>query len=276
VFHVPSAPDLSGIPKYPGQLWVAWSRESDINYRQLSNIDYMKRFDLAMTYRMDSDVPTPYFDRDTPRAILGRPLPKVEQAPLVFMASNSWDKMGRLRYVHELMRHMPVDSYGKALNNRELVDDRGRDTKLELYSRYKFTLGIENSRSWDYVTEKLFDPFEAGSVPVYYGAPNIADFVPGDHCFVNMDEFSGPKDLAQYLLRAASDEAEYASYFAWKEQPLSSRFLEMVQRVSEDWLWRLCALIRARRESGLTVNQPIQQAARWLEQARKDKPHPAS
>ncbi len=36
----------------------------------------------------------------------------------------------------------------------------------------------ENSIATDYVTEKLYDAFVAGCVPVYYGAPNIEDLLP--------------------------------------------------------------------------------------------------
>ena len=36
----------------------------------------------------------------------------------------------------------------------------------------------ENSIATDYVTEKLYDAFVAGCVPVYYGAPNVEDLLP--------------------------------------------------------------------------------------------------
>lgn len=43
----------------------------------------------------------------------------------------------------------------------------------------KFTLAFENSRARDYVTEKFFWPIDAGSIPIAYGAPNVALFAPG-------------------------------------------------------------------------------------------------
>jgi hypothetical protein len=80
------------------------------------------------------------------------------------------------------MRYLQVHSYGKCLNNRALLEDTGRQTKLDKVARYKFTLAFENSLTRDYVTEKSFDPLIAGSVPVYLGAPNIEEFAPGKHC----------------------------------------------------------------------------------------------
>src|SRR6202167_6032945 len=91
VFHVPTTPDVRTIRKYPGQIWVAFSMESDVNYPSLSNLDYMRRFDLTMTYRRDSDIPVPYL---CSRAeMLGNPVsPKTAESPAVYFASNPFDK----------------------------------------------------------------------------------------------------------------------------------------------------------------------------------------
>jgi len=269
VFHVPTAPDLANFAKRAGQVWVAWSMESEVFYPLLSNVEYMKQFDLTMTYRFDSDVPVPYFDDRTREAIVNPARRKTERAPLVYINSNDFDKSGRLEYVRELMQYLPVDSYGKSLNNRPIPEDHGRDTKLEIISRYKFTLAYENSRTRDYVTEKFYDPFEAGSVPVYLGAPNLADFVPGEHCYVEVDQFNGPRDLADYLLRAAGDDAEYESYFAWKQKPLKQPFLNLVEQVSEEAFTRLGRKIREGVGRGAPGNDPVHKVARWLGQARK-------
>jgi len=266
VFHVPTAPDLRDFTKRPGQIWVAWSMESEVFYPLLSNVEYMKRFDLTMTYRFDSDVPVPYFGAATRNAILNPPRPKTERAPLVYINSNDFDRSGRFEYVRELMQYLPVDSYGKSLNNRRIPEDHGRQTKLDIISRYKFTLAYENSRTRDYVTEKFYDPFEAGSVPVYLGAPNLADFVPGDHCYVDVDQFNGPRDLADYLVRAAADDIEYNSYFAWKQQPMKESFLSLVERVSEEGFTRLG---RKLREGAALGNDPVHKVARWLDRTRK-------
>ena len=43
----------------------------------------------------------------------------------------------------------------------------------------------ENSISVDYVTEKLYDAFAGGCVPVYYGAPNILDSLPDPEAIID-------------------------------------------------------------------------------------------
>lgn len=246
VFHVPTAPNLRRVRKYPGQKWVACSFESDVNYPQLRDPHYMAHFDFTMTYRWDSDVPLMYWWRELRGLILRPPQPKTEPAEAVIFSSNLQEKSGRTEYVRELMRHIRVDGYGRAFHNRDLGEDRGRESKLATLARYRFDLAFENSISHDYVSEKFFDPLVAGSVPVYRGAPNIQEFAPGDRCFINTADFSGPRELAEYLQHLAMNPAEYDAYFAWKDQPLRESFLKKVEIVEKDSFHRLCELMLAR------------------------------
>jgi hypothetical protein len=222
VFHIPTLIPPIRVPKYPGQIWVGWSMESDVNYPLLSRKSFMRQFDLTMTYRRDSDVWTPYFGPRLLDELLSPPREKIADAPAVYFASNCRDRSGRQEYVRELMRHLRVDSYGRCLQNRELPLDRGRETKLEVIAGYKFTLAFENSISPDYVTEKFFDPLRAGSVPVYLGAPNVDDFAPGDRCYIRVADFRGPEDLGRYL-RSLNDDADALARTSRGRPPASGR-----------------------------------------------------
>jgi len=44
---------------------------------------------------------------------------------------------------------------------------------LELVSKYKFAIAMENGICNDYITEKLWRPLILGTVPITLGAPNI-------------------------------------------------------------------------------------------------------
>tara|TARA_B100000287_G_scaffold433895_1_gene496797 strand:+ start:108 stop:998 length:891 start_codon:yes stop_codon:yes gene_type:complete len=41
---------------------------------------------------------------------------------------------------------------------------------------FMFTIVIENIRTNDYFTEKLIDPFLTGTIPIYWGCPNIGEY----------------------------------------------------------------------------------------------------
>ena len=55
---------------------------------------------------------------------------------------------------------------------------------------YKFTLALENSLLPHYMTEKIWEPLAAGSVPVYFGAPNARELLGLDSAVIFADEFA--------------------------------------------------------------------------------------
>lgn len=257
VFHIPEwsrhAPQ-----KMPGQLWVAWSMECEEHYPLLKSPAFMSQFDLTTTYRLSSDVPTPYVDQPVSEIVQGFARPasiKTETAPLACFISSKYNLSGRQTYLQELAKHITIDSYGKFLNTRKLDADNGRDSKIATSRAYRFTIAFENACSEDYVTEKFFDPFWAGSVPVYLGAPNVADFAPGEHCYIDAIDYS-PRELADYLNTLVADEEAYSAYFAWKNRPFRPAFVKLLQRTERPWLERLCAAIRHRRPGAICDRHP--------------------
>lgn len=86
------------------------------------------------------------------------------------------------------------------------------ETKAGVYRDHRFVLCFENMTGIDgYLTEKLFDCFRAGAVPVYWGAEDIERYVPSE-TFVDYREFGTPAALHDHL--AAVDEAEHAEMVA--------------------------------------------------------------
>jgi hypothetical protein len=257
VFHIPTLEGPLDLPKPAGQLWVGWSLESEAYYPLQTDPAFIKQFDLMMTYRQDADIWSPYFGPYIVPDLMRPPRSKAEPAPAVYFASNWQERSGRNAYTRELMRYMRVDSYGACLRNRSLVRDVGFSTKLATIARYKFTLAFENSIATDYVTDKFFHPLMAGSVPVYLGAPNVEDFAPGEHCYIESRDFAGPKLLADYLVMLDRDPDAYAAYLRWKAQPLRPSFLAMLERTRDRPFCTLCRVVaRARARRQVTSRWP--------------------
>lgn len=70
--------------------------------------------------------------------------------------------------------------------------------KLATLGRYRFCLCFENCGFPGYITEKIYDCFLAGTIPVYLGAPDIAKRFPAA-AFVDYRQFSSPERLLAYL-----------------------------------------------------------------------------
>lgn len=237
--------------KRPGQLWVAASLECEDHYPIQADVRFIEHFDITMTYRLDSDIPTTYAIPFGPasamvEALRRPPAAKTEAALMAAFISSAVDRSDRRAYLYELSQYMAIGSYGRFMNNRSLGADAGRATKLDTIARYKFTAAFENARARDYVTEKFFDPLWAGSVPVYFGAPNVAAFAPGDHCYIDAARFADPRDLAAYLAWLDRTPAEYERFFAWKREPLNQGFTTLITAEETHPLERLCRLARRR------------------------------
>lgn len=114
------------------------------------------------------------------------------------------------------------DLFGKNWEKRQYRNWRGPvQDKIGTLRGYKFNVCYENSRDLKgYVTEKIFDAFAAGVVPIYWGASNIEEYVPED-CFIDRRRFGDWEELYRFL--KGMSEEEYNGYLERAERFLQSR-----------------------------------------------------
>jgi len=82
--------------------------------------------------------------------------------------------------------------------------------KLPVLSKYRFAFCYENAKGIPgYITEKIFDGFFAGCVPVYMGASDIREHIPAS-CFIDKEAF--PSTGAAVKFMNGLTEKEYSAY----------------------------------------------------------------
>lgn len=81
------------------------------------------------------------------------------------------------------------------------------DSKSEVLSNYNFALCFENMIIKGWVTEKIFDCFFSGTIPVYLGSPDIQDRIPPE-CYIDMRKFNGYGELLAHLKSLTTDDIE--------------------------------------------------------------------
>lgn len=81
--------------------------------------------------------------------------------------------------------------------------------KIQAISQAKFVLAYENAIANGYISEKIFDAMKAGSVPVYFGAPDVKKYIPSN-CFIDGSQFDSVESLHRYLKNMS--EANYHTY----------------------------------------------------------------
>ncbi|WP_449039611.1 glycosyltransferase family 10 domain-containing protein, partial [Parabacteroides goldsteinii] len=245
IFHLPTLINEleNDLDKPEGQIWVAWTLECEENYPFFKDPEFMELFDYRISYHQTADVIQSYL-HDNFIPLMKQPVDTKERANNICMLiSSPINQSSRQEYLKELMREIPIDSYGKLFNNKKMDQDNGRESKINLYKQYKFVIAFENACATDYVTEKFFDPLIAGAVPIYLGAPNINEFAPGEHCFIHANDFKSPKELADYIEECYNNEQEYQSFFQWKQKDLRPQFIEKAQLQKTAPFIRLCELI---------------------------------
>ena len=266
---------------------MTMSMEGEAYYPSLQLKNRKLNHYIAST-RLDSDIPMPYYNwpwtlymDKTPDGddIWSRnniqtahvPFSDVKKAG-IFVARNCNSKSNRESLVRALMSKMPVDSVSSCLHNFDIGDTSDKRAMMRQYAMY---FAFENQRVDDYITEKLWETFRAGVLPVYFGAPNIKQHVP-DHSIVHVDDFETYDDLAVHLRAILSDKALYDSYHAWRYKPLPQWFVRLYNFTHVHSECRVCRFVSAK----ILEQQwdPVQQQKRMvhaikLETAEKDGNH---
>lgn len=114
-----------------------------------------------------------------------------------------------------------LDLYGRGWSKTEFPCYRGaiRD-KWDVLQNYRFSICYENIKGMNgYITEKIFDCFIAGCVPIYLGANNIEQYIPKD-CFIDQRDFDSFEELELYLKSMTKE--QYDQYIHNIDQFLAS------------------------------------------------------
>ena len=80
--------------------------------------------------------------------------------------------------------------------------------KSRIYDKYKFALAFENIAGLNgYVSEKVFDVFTSGRIPIYWGASNIDEYLP-KKSYIDYRKFAHPHLLHRYISEMTRTEYE--------------------------------------------------------------------
>jgi hypothetical protein len=71
--------------------------------------------------------------------------------------------------------------------------------KIQTLDKYKFSICFENVENVPgQITEKIFDCFFSGNVPIYRGAPDIGVYIPSN-CYIDENSFKTKQELFNFL-----------------------------------------------------------------------------
>ncbi len=189
------------------------------------NPGVLDKTDLLMSSQIQADVFAGYGGWTGSRLHLDPPTldkfsPGIAYSPLFVTNCGAH---ARTTWLKELMSRIKIDSYGSCPRHTankpcSRHDERTKKcSKIEVSSHYPFHFAFENQPMLPgYATEKFIHAYGSNSLPVLWSASDIVKYTPGPHSFINVADFSSPKELADYLIRVRGDPDLYNSYFAWR------------------------------------------------------------
>ena len=204
-------------------------QEWEIAYQQCSAFDYFLNFDRTYSWHSgfrrvflpyDPSLASSYHDQRGLSAIvsqwrnskqhfmefyLGRFLPRKPKAVMIASLPQQARYQNRLEAARKWKEW--VDVYGGGWPDN-LPNYHGNCvSKIATLPRYRYGLVFENQQQPGYVTEKLLDCFVAGTVPIYWGAPDVGEVVPAEAMIVMNENTPVEKyvqDIHQYKQHRAA------------------------------------------------------------------------
>jgi hypothetical protein len=143
--------------------------------------------------------------------------PKITKIPekfCCFIVSNDVCET-RNRMFHYLNQYKKVDSGGKYCNNIGYVikENYWTDEFRAFISNYKFIICFENNKVATYSTEKIVNPYMAGSIPIYWSSAHIHNVFNKDSMLFLKDEsMESYKKLINEIIELDNNDDKYLEF----------------------------------------------------------------
>lgn len=211
----------------------------------------------------------PWFINKSYDDLAGSPFPvKTKELSAIFSAKTTIKgHRDRLRFLLAFAKRKQFDCYGRKIESLLHADgikaqyyfsqEVETNNKWPGLADYRYSIAIENCSSEDYWTEKIIDCFLAGTVPVYYGCPNIEHYFPRDS-YISID-IHKPEE-AYSIIESTCSESDYL-----RRLPALQ---ESKRRVLEDYnlfnvITQFSSRFNTSKSKQLVSFEPEPQMSRW-------------
>ena len=149
----------------------------------------------------------------------------------------------RQHYVKDLNIDLYGIGWGPGLGSKARVvrtNSKGEDVEhaVDIYQKYMFAVIVENCDAEGYLSEKAWNAFSAGCIPIYYGNNNGRVTIPKD-MYIDLRSFNSSRELARHIdalsdndiarFRAAISAGREAVLQRVSQRSFTSHFLEGVK-----------------------------------------------
>jgi len=126
------------------------------------------------------------------------------------------------------LRHVAIKKYRDFIGGIYGGGYKFVENKIEALKNYRFSLTIENGKQINLFTEKIVDCFMTGTVPIYWGCPNVEDFFNP----AGILKFNNIEELGE-ILKECNEEKYTSMLSAIKENfEIAKKY-----KIPEDYIW---------------------------------------
>ena len=245
----------------PEQYWVLYNHEAP---KLSSSRVYEKLnggiFNLSATYKTEADISLKYGEclSRTERRLSKASENYAEKKTglVVWHVSHCITPSKRMEYVTDLQKYITVDIKGLCTGRKKKQFSKSKvhfgepttTEAVENINKYKFYLSFENTYCDQYITEKVFKILldDIMVIPVVRGAGPYKDYLP-PHSYIDADDFSSAKALAEYLHLLDKNDTLYNGYFKSRHNFECFNFFGN----SLKWPCAVCNGICSRKQEGI-------------------------
>ncbi|MCF2626455.1 hypothetical protein I6E36_00025 [Fusobacterium mortiferum] len=148
-----------------------------------------------------------------------------------FIYSNNKADKEKEEFYKLLSQYKKIDSGGRYLNN---IGEPVKD-KFLFQQQYKFSIAFENTSSKGYTTEKLIEAKAAGTIPIYWGNPEIAKEF-NTKSFINCHEYENFDEVIEVIKKIDNDDELYLKYL---NEPFSLEGFDLEKKELSDFLYNI-------------------------------------
>lgn len=128
-----------------------------------------------------------------------------------FIYSNPECDVIRNNFYDLLSNYKPIDSPGKFRNNTTWKTSKHQswqESKISFQKNYKFSIAFENSSSTGYTSEKIIHAFMAGTIPIYWGNPEIGKEF-NTRSFINCHDCNSLEEVVERVIEIDNNDQLY-------------------------------------------------------------------
>jgi len=227
--------------------------EADSEYSFMtSNKDIMDKFDFTAIPRADADLPitlicnwgfpvSKYLDISPFKVTETQTSRQLPGSPVYVADFRGTIPDGYAEFFKQLHENLNIDFYAGPYKNAEPPQPYILSERISHMGEYMFVIVAESIVEDDWVCPEFSQTLLSGAVPIYFGAPNIDKYLPGDGAIVNGKDFSSADQLINYIIETASDaDLYYQRHLKWKSNPIRPSFKQHLDNCAHLAECRIC------------------------------------